>query len=258
MNLQPPRTVIGACAVAAALVLSACGTSGGSDASAKDTTTTAAKTSTTAPKASTTTTGAKVTVPAAKAQARADSVDLTVSDFPDGWTATPYSGDGQPSPIQECDPSFADDSTRVARHHTDDYVLGSLDSGDGSQFSAETIVFSSAQAATETVTAFDDPKVVSCVDSKLKDALTSQTGGTVSGTLGKEAVDLGTDQSAGLSARYQIATPGGTTVSATVGLLATSTGDIGTLVSILSIGDNLDASTLKAPIDSLIAQQKSA
>ena len=257
MNLQHPRMVISSCAVAAALILAACGTSGGSDASAKDTTTTAAKASTTAPKG-TTTTGAKVTVPAAKAQARADSVDLTVSDFPDGWTATPYSGDGQPSPIQECDPSFADDSTRVARHHTDDFVLGSLDSGDGSQFGAETVVFSSEQTATDTVTAFDDPKVVSCIDSKLKDALASQTGGTVSGTLGKEEVDLGTDQGAGLSARYQIATPGGTTVDATVGLLATSTGDIGTLVSILSIGDNLDASTLKAPIDSLIAQQKSA
>ena len=131
------RTLAAAAALSLALLVSACGTSGGSDAGGKD------------DGKDTTTTEATSTTASADdgAQARADSVDLEESDFPDGWTSSPASADDEDSPMKACDPSFSDEDAKLAKHSTDDFTTGSLDDADGSVFSAETVVFADADTA---------------------------------------------------------------------------------------------------------------
>lgn len=252
MKRTSHRTLVGALAVSVALLLAACGTSGGNDADKDDPTTTAAKATTTE---ATTTTEAEVDD---EAQARADSVDLTVSDFPDGWEASPASPDDEDSPIKACDPSFSDEDTKLAKHATDDFTTGSLDDADGTNFAAETVVFDSPETADAAIEVFNDADVISCVDEALKTTLGEATGLTVEGTLEEDDLDVGTDNSAGVSASYVLTAEDGSTVNATVAVLAMSTGDVGTMVTILSLGDSLDPSSLQVPIETLASLQGEA
>lgn len=155
------RTLLGAAAVSLLLVVSACGTSGGSDdAGTDDPTTTAAgeadETTTTAAD-DPTTTAADDDEADPDAQARADSVDLTLSDFPDGWEATPPTDPDAESPLNDCDPALGDRSTQLARHATDDFSSGSFDAGDGTQVTARTVVFEDEAAAEAAMAPFSDP-----------------------------------------------------------------------------------------------------
>lgn len=255
MKQPTRRTVLGTLAIAGAVILSACGASGGSDAGkdAKDTTT-AVKTTTTTKAPATTT-----TVVSAEAQARADSVDLTVSDFPDGWTASAPSPDDPNNPLKACDPTFRDDSTKLAKHSTDDFTLGSLDASDGTQFSAETVVFASEADADAAVEVFNDPKVISCLDAALKKTFEGAAAGvTVTGSLADAQVDLPTDNEAAVTAPYEISAPDGSKLTASVRILAMRTGDIATMVTILTVGDSLDPTTLKAPVTTLANLQAAA
>ncbi|WP_426571146.1 hypothetical protein [Aquihabitans sp. McL0605] len=253
--MQRHRKYLGAAAVCAALLLSACGTSGGSD-SSKDTTTTKPKTTTS------TTTAEKTTTTAATngdAEARAKTVDLTVSDFPDGWTATPTTADDSASPMDACDPSFADDSDQLAKFDTDTFVVGSFDQADGTQFGAETVIFTDADAASAAIAPFKDPTVVTCIDKALQKTLTNNGELKAEGSLADDSdLDLGTDDLAGLSGTYKLTAADGTTVNATVAMLVMTTGDVGTQITIVSLGDSLDASTLKAPIEKLATLQGKA
>lgn len=241
------RTLAAAAALSLALLVSACGTSGGSDAGGKDDgpTTTEAK--------ATTTTSADDAV-----QARADSVDLEESDFPDGWTASPASADDEDSPMKACDPSFSDDDAKLAKHSTDDFTTGSLDDADGSVFSAETVVFADADTADAAVAVFDDEDVVACLDEAVKATLGGQDGMTVEGALEDDDVDLGTDNSAGVSATYQVTADDGSTVNATVAILAFNTGDVGTMVTIVSLGDSLEPTAVRPPVQRLAELQGEA
>ena len=253
MKTNPTRTLMGAVAVSVALLVSACGASGGSeDASADQKTTTTkaeATTTTTTAAEETTTTEAAVDD---DAQARADSVDLTTSDFPDGWTATAPSEDDQDSPLKDCDPSFSDDDAKLAKHSTDDFSLGSLDEADGTQFAAETVVFVDAGTADAAVEVLNDADVVACLDEALQELLATSTGLEIEGALEDDDIgEIGTDNQAGVSATYVLTADDGSTVNATVALLAMSTGDVGTMVTILSLGDSLDPTTLGGPIQAL-------
>ncbi len=250
------RALAGGLAITVALIVSACGTSGGSDAAKEDSTTTEKTTATDA----VTTTDVVTTTEAAAdgAQARADSVDLTVSDFPDGWTSSPASPDDEDSPIKACDPSFSNDDAKLAKHSTDDFTVGSLDDADGTTFSAETVVFTDADTADGAVEVFNDADVVSCIDEALKKQLGDSTGLTVEGSLADDDLDVGTDNSSGVSATYTMTASDGSTVNATVAVLTFSTGDIGTMVTILSLGDSLDPSSVQDPIQALAELQGEA
>lgn len=254
MKLQPNRRILSGLLVASSLLLAACGASGADDTSKADkTTTTKAETTTT--EAETTTTEAEVD---AEAQDRADSIELTVSDFPDGWTSSPSTTDDDPSPLDECDPSFTDDSTTLAKHSTDDFTIGSLDAGDGTNLAAETKVFADEEAATDALAPFSDEDVIACIDEKLKDAFGASDGATVTGQLEDADIDLGADQTEGVDATYTIDAPDGSTATVNVGLLLIRTGDLATMVTITSVGDSLDPTTLQDPITRIAELQADA
>jgi len=246
VHRTPNRTLVGAVVVAATLLLAACGSSGGSDAGRDDTS---------GGKDATTTTEAQTE---AEAQARADSVDLTVDDFPEGWTSAPASDEDEDSPLDQCDPTFSSDEGKVAKHSTDDFTIGSLDAGDGTQMSAQTVVFDDADTAAAAVAVFDDPDVVSCIDEALTSSLRESTGLTIEGKLEDDDLKVDTDEAAGVSGTYVLTAEDGTTTNATVAVLAMSTGDVGTMVTILSLGDSLDFTTLRAPFDKLAELQGAA
>jgi hypothetical protein len=236
------RILIGTVATSFALLISACGTSGGaSDGGKDDTTTTKAEATTTTEEETTTTTA----VDDEEAQDRADSVDVSLSDFPDGWdSAEPDDPDAE-SPLNDCDPALGDRSTQLARHATDDFSIGTIEGGDGVQFTARTAVFEDEAAAEDAVAPFSDPDVVSCIDGKLKEAYTSSGEGiTVEGTLEPADVDLGTDETVGLSASYTVSADDGSSLDVNLGVLVMRTGDIATNVLIQSVDPNFDVSTL--------------
>lgn len=248
MNRTTHRSLVGALMVSVALLVSACGASGGADAD-KDVATTEA---TTTPEADDEQGGD------AEAQARAESVDLTISDFPDGWVSSPATEDDENSPMKACDPSFSDDDAKLAKHTTDDFRLGSLDDADGTHFSAETVVFVDADTADAAIEVFNDADVVACIDEALKTMLEEATGLTVEGMLEEDDLDVGSDNSAGVSATYVLTAEDSSTVNATVAVLTMSTGDLGTMVTILSLGDGLDPSSLQVPIETLAELQGQA
>ena len=249
MKLPSHRTLVAALAVSGVLFVSACGASGGSDASS---TTAKPADKTTTTKATTTTTEAD-----ADAQARADSVDITLSEFPDGWTAAPASTDDSDSPMKKCDPTFSDDSAKLAKHRTDEFSVGAAESLDLTQFSAETVVFEDADAADAAVEVFNDPEVISCLDSSLKDTLGSD-GTTIEGSLSEDDLDPGTDNSAGVSGTFTLTSTDGTTAKITVAILAMSTNDVGTMVTILTMDQGFDPTTLQDPITTLAKLQGEA
>lgn len=257
MKHHTSRTVFGGILVASSLLLAACGASGGDDdAGAADKTTTTAKADAT----TTTTEEATTTEPSgdADAQARADSIDLTVSDFPDGWEASPSDDDDSPSPLDECDPSFADESTTLAEHSTDEFTIGSLDAGDGTNLAAETKVFTDEDAAKAALDPFSDADVISCIDGKLKELFGGSQGADVSGELTEDDIDVGADQSEGVSATYTIGAPDGSTADVNIGLLLVRTGDLATMVTITSVGESFDPTSLQDALTRITELQAAA
>ena len=236
------RILSSAVAVSLVLVISACGSSSGSDGSKDATTTTKAKAEVT------TTTAADSSD---DAQARADSVDWKLADFPDGWTSTPPTDGDSKSPVADCDPALGDESVQLAKHATDDYSIGSIDNGDGVQVTARTVVFSDADAAKAAVAPFSEPDVITCIDETLKQAYTS--GGndvTVDGTLGPEAASSDAEETTGLSAAYTVSAGDGSTLDVKMGILVVRTGDVVTNIVIQAVDPNFDPSTL--PVNQLV------
>mgnify|MGYP001092223628 CR=1 FL=1 len=255
MTRTSHRTVIGAVALSLAFFAAACGTSSGSDSAKKETTTTAKA----ADESTTTTTAAdddgEATDP--DAQARADSVDLTVSDFPDGWEATPGSDSDEESPLNDCDPRLGDRSVQLARHSTDEFSVGSMDAGDGTQVTARTVVFEDETAAEDAVAPFTEPDVISCIDDALKSAFSA--GGqdvTVEGTLGLGDATFDVDDTVALSASYTLTAGDGSTLDLNFGVLVLRVGDIATNVVVQSVDPDFDVTTL--PIDTLVEQLNAA
>ena len=252
MRLPTTRPALGALAVAATLALAACGTSGGNDA-ADETTTTKAETTTT--KATTTTED-----PKAAAQDRADSVDLTTSDFPDGWTSTPGSMEEEAKGgIDECDPAWSDDSATLAKHATDDFSVGSFDALDGTKVSAVTRVYDSEADAEAVMEPFSDPSTIDCISQGVQDSFEQSGEITADGKMTEDDPgDLGTDDAQGVSGTYKLTATDGTEVNATVALLVMRTGDLATSMLIMSLGDNLDPTDLQGPVKAISKAQAAA
>ncbi|MGN6696014.1 MAG: hypothetical protein ACTHN0_17685 [Aquihabitans sp.] len=255
MTRTTHRILIGTVAASFALLISACGTSGGvSDGGKDDTTTTKAEATTTTEAEETTTTAAEDD---AEAQDRADSVDVSLSDFPDGWDAAEPDDPDAESPLNDCDPALGDRSSQLARHATDDFSIGTIEGGDGVQFTGRTVVFEDEAAAEAAVAPFSDPDVISCIDEKLKSAYTSGGEGiTVEGTLAPEDLDLGTDETIALSATYTVSADDGSSLDVNLGVLVMRTGDVATNVVIQAVDPDFDISTL--PIQQLADELNAA
>lgn len=252
MSRTTHRMILGAVAVSLALLAPACGTSGGSDGGKDEATTT-----TKAAEESTTTTEAEDDGGDADAQARADSVDLELSDFPDGWEATPADDPDEESPLNECDPALGDRSAQLARHATDDFSIGSFDDGTGTQFTARTVVFEDEAAAEAAVAPFSDPDVISCIDETLKSAYTqSGTDVTVEGSLEVGDAEFDVDETVALSATYTVSAPDGSSLDVNLGVLVLRTGDIATNVVVQSVDPDFDVATL--PIETLVDELNAA
>lgn len=248
--------LVGAFAITAALLLGACGTSSGNDADKKsdDTSTEATDTNSDGTNTDEPTTSSDTND---EAQARADAVDLTVSDFPDGWEANPPEPDDPNNPLSTCDPSFDDaNDTSIATHETDQFSIGSLDSGNGAQFSAETKVFESADDATTAVDPFTDQDVIDCIDETLKGLFGDGQGATVSGQLTHDSGDIGADQAERLVADYTINADDGSSADVSIGIIAIRTDDIATLVTAMAVGDAIQDVELGDQIKKIVALQK--
>lgn len=241
MNVQRHRKSLGAVAVCAALLLSACGTSGG-DEDADPTTTTEAEETTTTEAEETTTTEAEVDD---EAQARAESIDLTVSDFPDGWTATPAEpDDDEDSGVEQCTGESSDDDV-IGEHATDDFILGDLSADDGVQVSIETKVFTDEAAAEAALEPFADEEVISCVDELFKEQF--GTGGTtIEGTMGIEDYgDTAADQAEAASGQYTVTTAEGEEVILVVAVAVLRTGDVATQILVTGVGPTIEEADLE-------------
>lgn len=248
MTRTTHRIFLGALAASFALAITACGASGGSSDGGKDTTTTEASAETT-----TTTTADDEQ----EAQDRADSVDVELADFPEGWDSTPAEEADAESPLNECDPALGDRSTQLARHSTDDFSIGSFDAGDGVQFTARTAVFEDEDAAKAAVAPFSDPEVISCIDEALKSAYTSSGSGiTVDGTLELGEADFGADETVALSATYTVSADDGSSLDVNLGVLVMRTGDIATNVIVQTVDPEFDPTTL--PVQKLADELNAA
>lgn len=238
--------------LAAVLLLSACGASGGdeaSDATGGDT----GQTTTTDLAEVTTTTEAE-----ADPQERAESVELTEDDFPDGWTASTPAEESIEDVLAGCSDLLGDAAT-VARFQNDDFSLGSLADADGAQFVAITEVYEDEDAAIAAAEDFGQSDVYVCIDEALKDQLDVVEGATLEGSLEKEEdLEVDVDQGIGLFADYLFTFAGGDTQTITVGLAFLRTGDISTTVAIISTGETYDVSNLDQPIDRIAELQASA
>ena len=244
MTVHHPRRAAGAALIAAVLLLSACGASGGDDAD-EPTTTAATEETTTTEAEETTTSEAEVDD---DAQARAEAVDLEEADFPEGWTATPAQDDGAPSPTDDCDPSFTDDSGELATFTDDDFVTGDPSADDGSVVSVETKVFESEEVASEAMAPFTDEEVLACFDEVLKANFGADGGNMVEGEFRADEYPATTaDETVAASAEYMVTTEAGETVPVVIAVLIIRTGDLATQVVVQSYGGNLVATELQAP-----------
>lgn len=242
------RSVL-AVAIAGSLLLAACGSSGGDD--ADDTTTTEASTETT--EATDTTAADDEGEGDADAQARAEAIDLTVSDFPDGWEAVDVDDEEDAeSPLDACDPSFSDDSTEVASFRDEDFTLGDVDAGDGTNVTVETKVFTSEDDASAAIAPFGDPEVLVCVDEILKEQFGGSDGNTIEGEFSADEYPATlVDESVSASADYLITATDGSTQRLLVAVLLLRTGDLASQVLILSVGESLDPADVQGAITRL-------
>jgi len=248
VSRTPTRSVVGAVALCLALLTAGCSSSGSDDAEKSDKTTTTAK-----PSETTTTEAEETTTTEANsddAQARAEAVQLTEDDFPTGWSAEPADEtDDDPSPIDECDPSFADDSDEIGSFMNDDFVNGDVDNMDGTFFSLETKVFVDEDAAVAALAPFADDEVISCMNDGLIESMASDSV-TMSGELvADDSYDITTaDETQGAYGEYTLSGADGSEVKFLVVVVLIRTGDIASNVTIMSIGDSLDPSELENPM----------
>ncbi len=229
MTRATHRSLLGALAVSVALLTAACGTSSGSDDAGKDDPTT------TEAKATTTTTEAE----GDDAQARAESIDLTESDFPDGFTASPASEDDEPGAIEQCTGKSVDDDV-AGEYTTDDFTAGDLNADDGVQVSIKTKVFTDEAAAEAALEPFSDEEVISCIDGLFKEQFSGTTN-TVEGSISiQDYGDTAADQAELVGGRFTVTTADGQEVPLSLAVVVWRTGDVATQLVATGVGPSID------------------
>lgn len=249
MTRRTHRTV-GAALVAATLLLTSCSSSGGDEADDTTTTEAAETTTTAADTTETTEAGGEVD---ADAQARAESIDITLSDFPDGWESAPAEDSGDDGVLGQCDPATADDSDELAEYRTDQFTLGDLDTG-GTLVGFDTKVFTDDEAAIAAVAPLSDPEVLSCVGDGIAETFNAE-GEFTADDVG-DAFDV--DETVAASGTYTVAGTDGEETQLNVGYLVMRTGDLATLASVISTDADFDITSLQPVFEQVATLQADA
>lgn len=240
------RLLAGACALT--LVLAACGDDGDDDA-AGDTTTTVEEATTTTEETTTTVAdepststgddpaapddepGDEATGDDPDAVALAESINLTLDSFAEGWTEEPADEDDGEGMVNACFVDTPLDDVTLGRAETPTF---SIESDDGSQFqivAMQTIVFDSVASAEAALAEAQGDTFVACAT----DGIVGGIGGT--GTLEVTVDDPSlTDESLGLAGDIEV-TIDGTPSAALVDLHLLRTQDVVSFTAIVDVGD---------------------
>ena len=163
-----------------------------------------------------------------------------------------------PSPTDDCDPSFTDDSGELATFTDDDFSTGDPSADDGSIVSIETKVFESEDVASEAMAPFADDAVLACIDEALKANYGAGGGNMVEGQFQADEYPATTaDETVAASAEYMVTTEAGETVPVIVAVLIIRTGDLATQVVVQSLGGNLVATDLQTAFERIEELQAS-
>jgi hypothetical protein len=219
------------------IALAACGTTGDGESGDTTTTTEATTESTTAPEESSTTT----TEPEVDddAQARAESIDITLDDFPGGWDASPHEESDEPDLFTTCSEFTLDDLT-LGEYFTEDFTSGDLSANDGQSIEIGTRVIEDEETATEILDVMPQPDFVQCANEEFQSNFGSDY---VSGEVeARQFVGIG-DQTEGFAGNI-VVTDGGEEVPLHVAFVAIRTGDLITGLTAIGVGQDLDTDVL--------------
>jgi hypothetical protein len=230
-----------ALAVALSLGLVACGTTGDDDESGGEkTTTTEATTESSETTGSTesTTTTTEVEVDD-EAQARAETIDIDISDFPADWEASPHQESDEENLVTKCT-EFDLDELSLGVYDTEDFSTGDLSSNDGQSIEIGTRVFEDETTASQISDAIASDDFVACAN----DEIASSFGDSVDGEVqGVDFENIG-DQTEGFSGQITVTDTDGTEVTLQLAFVAIRTGDLITGVSATGVTQPLDTDVL--------------
>jgi hypothetical protein len=230
---------LAAFAVALTLVLAACGTTG--DDEGDDTTTTTAAT-TESSESTESTESTTTTEPVDDdAQERAEAVDITLDDFPEGWESAPHEESDEEDLITTCS-DFDLESLTIAEYFTDDFTLGDLSANDGQSIEIGTRVFEDEQTATDIVSVIPEDDFIACSNDELESSFGI---GSVEGEVDDRVFTGIGDQTEGFSGQILVTdSDSGEQVPLTVAFVAIRTGDLVTGLSAVSVTQDLDSDVL--------------
>jgi hypothetical protein len=237
------RFAVLATALTVVLAVAACGTTGEKKAD-KTTTTTVAKSTTTKPKTTTTTEATD------DAQARAEEIDVSPAELPDGWSSTPHEEDEE-NLVSECSDYDVTDLAE-GTYYTDDFVFGDLENNDGQQLSIGTRVFEDEDTATGIMDVVSTDDFIACVNDTVKTSL----GGQIDGEIEARDVTTSADQTAGFSG-HLLLTSGSTgeTLDFWIAFVAIRSGDLITGMSAVALGQDLDGQVITDLADRIVELQ---
>ncbi len=243
MNRALTRALAGAGALA--LLFAACGGDGDDDAAT--TTTTAVETTTTAPEETTTSApgnfGTAETTEttgdvgdADEAVALAQSINLTIDDFAEGWTEEPADEDEEDE-IDACFTTVDLPASTVGKAATGDFSVSSPDGSSGQVVSMQTVVFDSPATATAVVAEVGTDAFADCVAS-VAETGASDEGSEATLTLVPQVDDPPlAEESLGLSGALSATLPDGTPIQSLVDLHVIRTAEVVSMTLTLDIGD---------------------
>jgi hypothetical protein len=188
-----------------------------------------------------------------EAQARAESVDITLDDFPADWESAPHEESTEPDLFTSCS-DFDLDELTLGEHFTDDFSTGDLSANDGQQIEIGTRVFEDEETATGIVDVMPEPDFIACANGELQSSFGDDY---ISGEVeAREFTGIG-DQTEGFSGEITV-TSQGSEVVLQVAFVAVRTGDLITGLSAAGVGQPLDSAVLDDLGDRIVELQASA
>jgi hypothetical protein len=240
-------------AIALSLVFAACGTTGDDDSADTTTTTKATSSSTTTTTESSTSTTVDVLLE--EAQAMAETVDITIDDFPDGWESAPHQDDPDPDLITTCSEFDLEDAS-LAVHETEDFSIGDLSANDGQSIQISTRAFVDEETATSILDVIPEDDFIACANDELEKTFGV---GSVEGEVEAREFDGIGDQTEGFSGELEVTdSTSGDTVTVQLAFIAIRTGSLTTGLSAVGVGQELDTDVLDALGDRIVELQADA
>jgi len=237
-------------AIALTLVLAACGTTGDDESGDTTTTTEAKESSTTSETTASTTTEPEVDE---EAQARAEAVEVTLDDFPEGWESSPHEVDEDEDLITQCS-EFDLEELSLGVYNTDDFSIGDLSANDGQSMQLGTRVFEDEETATSILDVMPTDDFIACANQELE---TNFGEGSVEGAVEARQFEGIGDQTEGFSGQLEVADSAtGETVTLQVAFVAIRTGDLVTGLTAVGVGQLLDTDVLDDLGDRIVELQE--